>query len=80
MVRTTYQANENWGETASDEVTKVVSVAFKEALSETSSKSLSTKVTLTENCKLAQAKLANPVVFASVCRPIRSTTTKLQEV
>ena len=80
MVRTTYQANENWGETASDEVTKVVSVAFKEALSETSSKNLSTKVTLTENCKLAQAKLANSVVFASVCTPIKSAAIKLQEV
>ena len=79
MVRTTYQANENWGETASDEVTKVVSVAFKEALSETS-KNLSTKVTLTENCKLAQAKLANSVVFASVCTPIKSAAIKLQEV
>ena len=57
-----------------------MSVAFKEALSETSSKNLPTKVTLTENCKLAQAKLANPVVFGSVSPPIRSTAIKLQEV
>ena len=38
------QANENWGEPASDEVTKVVSVAFKEALSESAFKNLLTKV------------------------------------
>ena len=29
------QANENWGEPASEEVTKVLSVAFKETLSQT---------------------------------------------
>ena len=59
------QANENWGEPASKEVTKVVSVAFKETLSQTALKNLLTKVTLPENCESAQAKLVNPVVFAS---------------
>ena len=40
------QANENWGEPASEEVTKVVSVAFKETLSESAFKNLLTKVNL----------------------------------
>ena len=40
-----------------------------------------TKVTLPENCKFAQAKLVNPVVFAASVSPsIRSTDIKLQEV
>ena len=39
-----------------------------------------TKVTLPDNCKFAQAKLANPVVFASVSPSIRITDIKLQEV
>ena len=43
------QANENWGEPASEDETNVVSVAFKETLSETAPKSLLTKVTLPEN-------------------------------
>ena len=47
------QANENWGEPASDEVTKVVSVAFKEALSESAFKNLLTKVALPEHRKFA---------------------------
>ena len=40
------QANENWGEPASEEVTKVVSVVFKETLSESAFKNLLTKVNL----------------------------------
>ena len=74
------QANKNWGEPTSEEVTKVVSVAFKETLSETALKYLLTKVTLSENCKSAQAKLVSPVVFASVSPSIRSTDIKLQEI
>ena len=46
-------ANENCGEPASEEATKVVSVAFKKTLSETDLKNLLTKVTLPENCKFA---------------------------
>ena len=72
--------NENWLEPASEEVTKVVSVAFKETLSKTAFKNLLTKVNLPENCKFAQAKLVNPVVFASVSLSVRSTVIKLQEV
>ena len=75
-----YQANKNWGEPASEEVTKVVSVVFKEALSETALKYLLTKVTLSENCKSAQAKLVSLVVLASVSPSIRSTDIKLQEI
>ena len=74
------QANENWGEPASEEVTKVASVIFKETLSETALKNLLTKVILPENCKFAQAKLVNPVVFVSVSPSMRSTDIKLQEV
>ena len=39
-----------------------------------------TKVTLPENCKFAEAKLVNPVVFASVSPSIKTTDIKLQEV
>ena len=60
------QDNYNWGEPTFQEVTKVVSVAFKETLSETTLKYLLSKVTLPENCKFVHAKLVNPVVFASV--------------
>ena len=67
------QANENWREPASEGETKVTSVVFKETLSET-------EVTLPKNCKFAQTKLVNPVVFASVSPSIRSTDIKLQEV
>ena len=76
----TMKTNENWGELASEEVNKVVSVAFKETLSETTLKNLLTKVALLENCKFAQVKLVNPVVFVSVSPSIRSTDIKLQEV
>ena len=51
-----YQANKNWGEPASEEVTKVVSVAFQETLSEAALKT----------CKFAQAKLASPA-FLLLC-------------
>ena len=74
------QANENWGEPASEEVTKVVSVAFKEILSESAFENLLTKVNLPENCKFAQAKLVKPVVLVSVSPSIKSTDIKLQEV
>ena len=74
------QANENWEEPASEEVTKVVSVTFKETLSGTAFKNLLTKVNLPENCKFSQTKLVNPVAFASVSPSIRSADIKLQEV
>ena len=74
------QANENWGKPASEKVIKFVSVGFKETLSETAFKNLLTKITLPENCKFGQGKLANPIVFASVSPWIRSTDIKLQEV
>ena len=60
--------------------TNVVSVAFKETLSETALKNLLTKAILPENCKFPQAKLLSPVAFASVSPSIRSTDIKLQEV
>ena len=65
------QANENLGEPASEEITKVVSVAFKETLSETALKNLLTKVTIPENDQFAQVKLVKPVVYASVSPSIR---------
>ena len=71
------QANENWDKPAFEEVTKVASVAFKETLSEKAPKNLLTKFTLTENYKFAQAKLVNPVVFASVSPSVRSIDIKL---
>ena len=69
-----------WGEPASEEVTKVVSVTFKETLSDTAFKNLLTKVNLPENCKFSQTKLLNLVAFASVSPSIRSADIKLQEV
>ena len=74
------QAKENWGEPTSEEVTKVVSVAFKATLSEVAFKYLLTKVTLSESCKSAHVKLVSPVVFTSVSPSIRSTDIKLQEI
>ena len=74
------QTNKNWGEPASEVVRKVVSVVFKETLSETALKYLLNNVTLSENCKSAQAKLVSPLVFASVAPSIRSTDRKLQEI
>ena len=71
------QANKNWGEPSSEEVTKVASVVFKEAVSETALKYLLTKVTLSENCKSAQAKLVSPVVFASVSSSLTSNSTNM---
>ena len=46
----------------------------------TLSECLLAKVTLSENCKLGQAKLVDSVIFASASYSIRSTDTKLQEV
>ena len=66
------QANENWGEPAYEEVTKVLSVAFKETHSKSAFKNLLTKLILPENSKFAQAKVVNPVVFTSVSPSIRS--------
>ena len=60
------QVNENWGEPASEEVTKVASVAFKETLSETALKNLLTKVTLQRNVNLLRQNLQNPILFTSV--------------
>ena len=74
------QANKNWGELTSEEVTKVVSVVFKKTLSETVFKNLLIAMTLPEDCKFAQTKLVNLVVFASVSPSIKSTDIKLQEV
>ena len=62
------------------EVTKAVSVAFEEILSEIVLKNLLTKVTLPKNFKFAQAKFVNPVAFASVSSSIRSKDIKFQEV
>ena len=74
------QTNKNWRESASEEVIKVVSVVFKEILSEIALKYLLTKVTLSKNCKSTQAKLVSPVFFAFVHPSIRSTDIKLQEI
>ena len=49
-------------------------------LSETTFKNLLTKVTLLENCKFAQAKLVNPVLFAPVSPSIKRKDIKLQDV
>ena len=76
----TNQPNKNWGEPASEKVTKVISIAFKETFSETALEYLLTKVTQSETCKYAQAKLVSRVLFTSVALSIRSTDMKLQEI
>ena len=73
-------ANENWGEPASEEITKVVPFSFKETLSETALQNLLTKVTLPENYKFSPVKLVNSVAFASVPPSIKGADIKLQEV
>ena len=73
------QANENWGEPASEEVTKVIQLPIQENLSETTPKSLLTNVTLLRICRFALTKLLNPLVFASICSSIRSTKNKTQK-
>ena len=72
------QAHKNCSEWTYEEATKVISIAFKETISETALKNLLTKVTLLENCKFALAKLVNLVVFAYVLPSIKSTDIKLQ--
>ena len=74
------QANKNWRETASQEVSKVVTDVFKETLSETALKYLLTKVTPSKSCISAQVKLVSPVVFAPVSPSIRTADIKLQEI
>ena len=76
----TNQPNKNWGEPASEKVTKVISIAFKETFSEPALEYLFTKVTQLETCKYAQAKLVSRVLFTSVAVSIRSTDMKLQEI
>ena len=73
------QTKKNQGEPASEEVTKVVSVVFKETLLGNALKYLLTQVTVSENYQYAQAKLVISVAFASVSPSIRSTDRKLQE-
>ena len=74
------QENGIWGEQVSENGTKIVSVAFKETISETALKSLPTKITLPESCKFVQKKIVNPVVFVFVSPSIRSTDIELQEL
>ena len=64
-----------WGDPASDVETRAVWVAFKE----TALENLLTIFKKPENCQFSQAKLANPVVFASMYPLMRSTGTKSQE-
>ena len=65
---------------ASEEVTKIALVAFKETFSEIALRYLLTMVKLSGNRKSAQAKLVSSFVFASVSPPIESTDIKLQYI
>ena len=71
---------EKYGDEAPADVSRAVTLAFKETISEGSLKQLLEKSVLPENCKIAQAKKINPVVFSSVSPTIRSTDIKLQEI
>lgn len=71
---------EKFGDVVSDDVQSAVMIAYKEALSEEHLKSLYEDITLPENCKVAQTKLVNSVIFSTVTPAIRSTDIKLQEM
>ena len=60
------QDNEKWGELGYEEVTKVVSVVFKETISKNALTNLLTKVTIPETCKFAQTYLVN-LLFLFMC-------------
>ena len=74
------QKEEKWGEAASENIKNVVSVAFKDTLSIEAAKTLWEKMTLPDNCKFAQARDVNPLIFTTVSASIRSTDIKLKEI
>ena len=55
-------------------------LAFNQTISEDHLKKLLERTNLPDNCKVAQAKLVNPVIFSTVSPAIRSTDIKLRDI
>ena len=63
-----------------DDVQNAVMLAFNQAISEDHLKKLLEQTNLPNNCKVAQAKLVNPVIFTTLSPAIRSTDIKLRDI
>ena len=63
-----------------DDVQNVVMLAFNQTISEDHLKKLLERTNLPDNCKVAQAKLVKPVIFAIVSPALKSTDIKLRDM
>ena len=63
-----------------DDVQNAVMLAFNQAISEDHLKKILERTNLPDNCKVAQAKLVNSVIFATVSPAIRSTDIKFRDI
>ena len=63
-----------------DDVQNAVMLAFNQTISEDHLKKLLERTNLPDNCKVAQEKLVNPVIFSTVSPAIRSTDIKLRDI
>ena len=63
-----------------DDVQNAVMLAFNQNISEDHLEKLLERKNLPDNCKVAQAKLVNPVIFSTVSTTIRSTDIKLRDI
>ena len=72
--------DEKWGQPVADDVQNAVMLAFNQAISEDHLKKILERTNLPDNCKVAQAKLVNSVIFATVSPAIRSTDIKFRDI
>ena len=72
--------DEKWGQPVADDVQNAVMLAFNQTISEDHLKKLLERTNLPDNCKVAQAKLVNSVIFSTVSPAIRSTDIKLGDI
>ena len=63
-----------------DDVQNAVMLVFNQTISEDHLKQLLERTNLPDNCKVAQAKLINLVIFSTVFPAIRSTDIKLRDI
>ena len=63
-----------------DDVQNAVMLAFNQTISEDHLKKLLERTNFPDNCKVALAKLVNPVIFSTVSLAIRSTDIKLRDI
>ena len=71
---------EKWGQPVADDVQNAVMLAFNQTISEDHLKKLLGQTNFSDNCKVAQAKLVNPVIFSKVSPAMRSTDIKLRYI